>query len=164
MDTKTVVVGGDIYKLTAVPCDISGAISIELISNLAPLIVAFVDGNTQLLNTELRQSVNSEKLMRIFQELINVNVLFKNEQLVKDWREEFQRKPMTFFQLGVEALRFNCEDFFTFMSGFASEKNLGKNLQGVIKSLKEEGVEIPPAFSFLFQNGEQTEETNPSQK
>lgn len=160
MKTKTVKIGSDIYRLTAVTCDVSGAISIDLISNLAPIVTALIEGDIDAINKELRTSVNSEKLMRIFQELINPMMLEVNGDLVKDWKEYFQCKPLTFFQLGYEALRFNCEDFFTFISGFVKEKNLGLNWQETIKSLKNEGVEIPPVFSFLTPNGEQTTETN----
>ena len=158
MKEKLVKIDQDIYRLTAVPCNISGAISIELISDLTPLIIAFFDNDIELLNREIRASVNSEKLMRIFQELINPNVLLKNNELVKDWTEEFQCKPLTFFKLGFEALRFNCEDFFTFISGFAKENNLGENWKEVMQNLKKDGVEIPPVFSQAFQNGEQNNE------
>lgn len=161
MKTKSVKINTDIYTLTAVPCDISGAISIELFSNMAPLIVAFIDGNTEVLNKELRESINSEKLMRIFVELINPNILMKNNELVNDWKEEFQCKPLTLFKLGFEALRFNCEDFFTSISGFAKEKAVGQNWNELIQNLKKDGVEIPPVFSLLFQSGEtETEAQN----
>ena len=90
MKTKTVKIDSDIYELTAVPCDVSGAISIDLISNLAPMIVAFFDKDTVLLNKELRESVNSEKLMRIFVELINPMILKVNGDLIQDWKEYFQ--------------------------------------------------------------------------
>lgn len=159
MKTRTVKIDKDVYTLTAVTADISGAISIDLISNLAPLLVSFIDGNTELLNQELRNSIVSEKFMRIFMELINPKILMKNNELVNDWKEEFQCKPLTLFKLGVEALRFNCEDFFTFTSGFVKEKNLGQNWNAIIESLKKDGVEIPPVFSLLLQNGETTTET-----
>lgn len=42
MKEKNVKIGNDIYRLTAVPCNISGAISIELISDLTPLIISFL--------------------------------------------------------------------------------------------------------------------------
>lgn len=161
MKQKNVKIGKDIYTLTAVTCDVSGAISIELFSNMAPLIVAFIDGNTEVLNKELRESINSEKLMRIFVELINPNILMKNNELVNDWKEEFQCKPLTLFKLGFEALRFNCEDFFTSISGFAKEKAVGQNWNELIQNLKKDGVEIPPVFSLLFQSGEtETEAQN----
>lgn len=163
MKTRTVKIDKDIYTLTAVTADISGAISIDLISNLAPLLVSFIDGNVEVLNSELRNSIVSDKMMRIFIELINPNVLMKNNELVKDWKEEFQCKPLTLFKLGTEALRFNCEDFFTFTSGFVKEKNLGQNWNVVIENLKKDGVEIPPVLSLLLQNGETTTET-PSQQ
>lgn len=158
MKEKNVKIGNDIYRLTAVPCNISGAISIELISDLTPLIISFFDNNTELLNREIRTSVNSDKLMRILKELIYPEVLLKNGDLVKDWTEEFQCKPLTFFRLGFEALRFNCEDFFTFISGFAKENNLGENWNEIMQNLKKDGVEIPPIFSQVFQNGEQDNE------
>lgn len=156
MRTKRVKVGADFYELTALTCDKSGAISIELISDVAPLVVAFSDGNIELFNQEIRKSVNSEKLMRIFIELINPNVILKNNELIKDWKEEFQCKPLTLFQLGFEALRFNCEDFFTFISGFLKEMKLGENLNEVIKNLEKEGAEIPTTLLNLFQNGNPT--------
>lgn len=160
METKIVKIDQDIYELTAVTCDISGAISIELISNLSPLVVSLFDGNTQLLNSEIRASINHEKIMRMFIELINPMLLKKNGSLVNDWKVEFARKPLTLFRLGYEALRFNCEDFFTFISGFAKEKISGTNWLELIKNLEKEGVEIPPMFSLLMENGEQkTEET-----
>lgn len=159
MKTKNVKIEKDIYTLTAVPCDVSGAISIELFSNMAPLVVAFIDGNTELLNKELRESINSKKLMRIFVELINPDILMKNNELVNDWQGEFQCRPFTLFKLGFEALRFNCEDFFTSISGFAKEKAVGQNWNEVIQNLKKDGVEIPPMFSLLFQNGEVETET-----
>lgn len=163
MERKTVKIGQDIYTLTAVTADISGAISIELLTDLAPLVVSLMDGNTELLNLELRKSGNSEKLMRIIKELINFPLLEKNGDLVNDWKEEFARKPLTMFQLGYEALRFNCEDFFTSISGFVKEKNIGQNLNAVIQNLKKEGMEIPPVYSLLFQNGEaETEKTTQS--
>ena len=159
MRTQMVKIGKDVYELTAVTCDISGAISIELLSNMAPLIVAFMEGDIELVNRELRTSVNSDKLMRMLVELINPNILTVNNELVRDWKEHFACKPLTLFKLGWEALRFNCEDFFTFISGFAKENNLGQNWNEIIKSLKSEGVEIPPMFSLLLQNGEvETEE------
>ena len=158
MKTRTVKIDKDVFTLTAVTADISGAISIDLISNLAPLLVSFIDGNTELLNQELRNSIVSEKLMRIFMELINPNILMKNNELVTDWKEEFQCKPLTLFKLGVEALRFNCEDFFTFTSGFVKEKISGTNWLEAIKNLEKDGVEIPPMFSLLMQNGEQKTE------
>lgn len=161
MKTRNVKVGNDIYQLTAVPCDISGAISIDLLSNMSPLIVAFIDRDIELLNKELRTSVNSEKIMRMITELINPMILEVNGELVKDWKEHFQCKPLTLFQLGWEALRFNCEDFFTFISGFAKEKNLGQSWQELIKSLENEGVEIPQMFSLLTPNGEQETEKVP---
>lgn len=164
MKQKDVVVNGHYYTLTALPCDISGAISIELMSDVAPLIVSFFDGNTELLNKELRQSINNERIMRMLTELINPMLLKKDNELVKDWKEEFQCKPMTLIQLGYEALRFNCEDFFTFISGFLKEKTGGLNLNERIKSLKNEGVELPPIFSLLIQNGEdKIEETSPQE-
>lgn len=160
METKIVKIDNDIYELTAVTCDVSGAISIELISNLSPLIVSLFDGNTQLLNSEIRASINHEKIMRMFIELINPMLLKKNGSLVNDWKVEFARKPLALFRLGYEALRFNCEDFFTFTSGFVKEKISGTNWLELIKSLEKEGVEIPPMFSLLMENGEQkTEET-----
>ena len=159
MRTQMVKIGKDVYELTAVTCDISGAISIELLSNMAPLIIAFMEGDIELVNRELRTSVNSDKLMRMLVELINPNILTVNNELVRDWKEHFACKPLTLFKLGWEALRFNCEDFFTFISGFAKENNLGQNWNEIIKSLKSEGVEIPPMFSLLLQNGEtETEE------
>lgn len=162
MRTKDVVVNGNYYRLTALPCDKAGAISIELMSDVAPLIVAFFDGNTELLNKEIRQSINNERIMRMLTELINPMILLKNNELVKDWKEEFQCKPMTLMQLGYEALRFNCEDFFTFISGFLKEKTGGINLNERIKSLRNEGVEIPPIFSLLMENGEDETEVNNS--
>lgn len=159
MRTQMVKIGKDVYELTAVTCDVSGAISIELLSNMAPLIIAFMEGDIELVNRELRTSVNADKLMRMLVELINPNILTVNNELVRDWKEYFACKPLTLFRLGWEALRFNCEDFFTFISGFAKENNLGQNWNEIIKSLKSEGVEIPPMFSLLLQNGEvETEE------
>jgi hypothetical protein len=159
MKTQTVKIDKDIYVLTAVTCDVSGAISIELLSNMAPLIIAFMEGDIELVNRELRTSVNSDKLMRMIIELINPMILEVNGELIRDWKEHFACKPLTLFRLGWEALRFNCEDFFTFISGFAKENNLGQSWNEVIKSLKSEGVEIPPLFSLLLQNGEvETEE------
>ena len=159
MRTQMVKIGKDVYELTAVTCDVSGAISIELLSNMAPLIIAFMEGDIELVNRELRTSVNADKLMRMLTELINPNILTVNNELVRDWKEHFACKPLTLFKLGWEALRFNCEDFFTFISGFAKENNLGQNCNEIIKSLKSEGVEIPPMFSLLLQNGEvETEE------
>jgi len=159
METKIVKIDNDIYELTAVTCDISGAITIELISNLSPLIVSIFDGNTELLNAEIRTSINHEKLMRMLIELINPMLLKKNGDLIKDWKTEFSRKPLTLMRLGFEALRFNCEDFFTFTSGFVKEKISGTDWQEIIKNLKKDGVEIPPVFSLLMENGElKTEE------
>lgn len=154
MRTQMVKIGKDVYELTAVTCDVSGAISIELLSNMAPLIIAFMEGDIELVNRELRTSVNADKLMRMLKELINPDILTVNNELVRDWKEHFACKPLTLFRLGWEALRFNCEDFFTFISGFAKENNLGQNWNEIIKSLKNEGVEIPPVFSLLLQNGE----------
>ena len=154
MRTQMVKIGKDVYELTAVTCDVSGAISIELLSNMAPLVIAFMEGDIELVNRELRTSVNSDKLMRMLVELINPNILTVNNELVRDWKEHFACKPLTLFRLGWEALRFNCEDFFTFISGFVKENNLGQNWNEIIKSLKNEGVEIPPMFSLLLQNGE----------
>ena len=159
METKIVKIDQDIYELTAVTCDISGAISIELISNLSPLVISLFDGDIELLNREMRASINHEKLMRMFIELINPMVLKKNGSLVNDWKVEFARKPLTLFRLGYEALRFNCEDFFTFTSGFVKEKINGTNWLELIKNLEKEGAEIPPIFSLLMENGElKTEE------
>ena len=158
METKIVKIDQDIYELTAITCDISGAISIELISNLSPIVVSLFDGNTEQLNREIRTSIDHEKLMRMFIELINPMLLKKNGDLVKDWKSEFARKPLTLFRLGYEALRFNCEDFFTFTSGFVKEKISGTNWLEVIKNLEKDGVEIPPMFSLLMQNGEQKTE------
>lgn len=158
MKTKNVKIGKDIYQLTALTCDVAGAISVELLSNVAPLLTSLFDGNTELLNKELRSSINSDKLMRMCVELINPNILEKNGDLIQDWKEEFQCKPLTLMQLGYEALRFNCEDFFTFISGLLKEKTNGVNWNETIKSLKNEGVEIPPIFSLLTPNGEQEEE------
>ena len=159
MRTQMVKIGKDVYELTAVTCDVSGAISIDLLSNMAPLIIAFMEGDIELVNRELRTSVNADKLMRMLTELINPNILTVNNELVRDWKEHFACKPLTLFKLGWEALRFNCEDFFTFISGFAKENNLGQNWNEIIKSLKSEGVEIPPVLSLLLQNGEvETEE------
>lgn len=154
MRQHTVKIGKDIYRLTAVTCDVSGAISIELLSNMAPLIIAFMEGDIELVNRELRTSVNADKLMRMLVELINPMILEVNGELIRDWKEHFSCKPMTLFQLGWEALRFNCEDFFTSISGFAKESNLGQNWKEIIKNLKNEGVEVPPMFSLLLQNGE----------
>lgn len=161
METKTVVIDNDYYELTAVPCDVSGAISIELLNNIAPIIVSFFDGNVTSINYELRNSLLPDKLMRICSELINVNILKKNGEIVKNWKLEFARKPLTFFRLGIEALRFNCEDFFTFMSGFVKEKSNGQDWKEVIKNLKEDGVEVPPLFSLLFPYGEETIQESP---
>ena len=79
----------------------------------------------------------------------------------EDWKEYFQCKPLTLFRLGWEALRFNCEDFFTFISGFVKENNLGQSLQEIIKNLEKEGVEIPQMFSQLTPNGEEKTENVP---
>ena len=84
METKLVKIGKDVYKLTAVTADISGAIAIDLMTDFAPLIVSLLDGNTDALNKEIRISGKSEKLMRILQELINFNLLEKNNELVAD--------------------------------------------------------------------------------
>lgn len=154
MRTQMVKIGEDVYELTAVTCDVSGAISIELLSNMAPLVIAFMEGDIELVNRELRTSVNADKLMRMLTELINPNILTVNNELVRDWKGHFACKPLTLFKLGWEALRFNCEDFFTFISGFVKENNLGQNWNEVIKNLKNEGVEVPPMFSLLLQNGE----------
>lgn len=163
METKIVKIDQDIYELTAVTCDISGAISIELISNLSPLVVALFDGDIELLNREMRASINHEKLMRMFIELINPMILKKNGSLVNDWKVEFARKPLTLFRLGYEALRFNCEDFFTFTSGFVKEKINGTNWLELIKNLEKEGAEIPPIFSLLMENGELKTEDAPQE-
>ena len=154
MKTQTVKINKDVYRLTAVTCDVSGAISIELLSNMAPLVIAFMEGDIELVNRELRTSVNADKLMRMLVELINPMILEVNGELIRDWKEYFACKPLTLFRLGWEALRFNCEDFFTFISGFVKENNLGQNWNEIIKNLKEEGVEVPPMFSLLLQNGE----------
>lgn len=154
MKTQTVKIDKDVYRLTAVTCDVSGAISIELLSNMAPLVIAFMEGDIELVNRELRTSVNADKLMRMLVELINPMILEVNGELIRDWKEHFSCKPLTLFRLGWEALRFNCEDFFTFISGFVKENNLGQNWNEIIKNLKEEGVEVPPMFSLLLQNGE----------
>ena len=158
MRTQMVKIGKDVYELTAVTCDVSGAISIELLSNMAPLTIAFMEGDIELVNRELRTSVNADKLMRMLTELINPNILTVNNELVRDWKEYFACKPLTLFRLGWEALRFNCEDFFTFISGFAKENNLGENWNEIMRNLKKDGVEIPPMFSQAFQNGEQNKE------
>lgn len=79
MRTKTVKIDEDIYTLTAVPCDISGAITIELLSDVAPLVIAFLEGNIPEINKELRNSINSERIMRMLTELINFNILEKME-------------------------------------------------------------------------------------
>lgn len=159
METKTVKIDNDIYQLTAVTADVSGAISIELLTDFAPFITSLMDGNTELLNKEIRTSGNSEKIMRIFKELINFPLLEKNGDLIGDWKEVFARKPLTLFKLGYEALRFNCEDFFTSISGFVKEKQIGPNLKGIIQNLEKDGMEIPPLFSLLLQNGEQESTT-----
>ena len=159
MKTQTVKIDKDVYRLTAVTCDVSGAISIELLSNMAPLVIAFMEGDIELVNRELRTSVNADKLMRMLVELINPMILEVNGELIRDWKEHFSCKPLTLFRLGWEALRFNCEDFFTFISGFVKENNLGQNWNEIIKNLKEEGVEVPPMFSLLLQNGEVEVET-----
>lgn len=161
MKTKTVKLGKDVYQLTAVTADISGAIAIDLLTDFAPLIISLLDGNIEALNKEIRISGKSEKLMRCIQELVNFNLLEKNGELIKDWKEEFAQKPFTLFQLGYEALRFNCEDFFTFISGFVNESKIGQSLQDTILSLKKDGVEIPPLFSLLIQNGDETQKVNP---
>lgn len=164
MRTTTVEVNGDIYTLTAVTADVSGAISIELISDFAPLITSLFDGNIDALNKEIRTSLKSDKVMRSFIELINPLSLKKNNELVKDWKEEFQCKPFTLMQLGYEALRFNCEDFFIFISGFVTEKLAGLNWKEIIKSLEEQGVQIPQITSLLLQNGEEDKTQNSLKK
>ena len=161
METKTVKLGKDVYKLTAVTADVSGAIAIDLLTDFAPLIISLLDGNIEALNKEIRISGKSEKLMRSLQELINFNLLEKNGELIKDWKEDFACKPLTMFQLGYEALRLNCEDFFTFISGFVNEKKIGQSLQDTILNLKKDGVEIPPVFSLLIPNGEETPQVSP---
>lgn len=158
MQTKRVKIGKDTYQLTAVTCDVSGPIALELIQNVAPLLVSFADGNIEALNKELRVSSNPDKIMRIFKELINFDLLEINGELCQDWQGQFACKPLTLFQLGMEALRFNCEDFFTFISGFVKEKALGQSLRDAIANLKKEGVEIPPMFASLIPNGEETTE------
>lgn len=159
MQKKTVTIGNDFYELTAITCDKSGAIALDLMSEVSPLLVSFLDGNTQLLNEEIRKSINSEKLMRICTELVNPMLLKKNNELISDWKIEFACKPFTLLQLGYEALRFNCEDFFTFISGMLKEKINGINWNETIKNLKKDGVEIPPIFSQLIQSGEENIET-----
>ena len=163
MQKTTVTIGEDYYEITALTCDKSGAITIDLIAEFSPLLVSLFDGNTELLNEEIRKSANSEKLMRICSELINPMLLRKNGDIVSDWRIEFSCKPLTFFKLGYEALRLNCEDFFTFISGFAKEKLSGIDLKETINNLKKDGVEIPPMFSLLMQNGEEKTDIQPKQ-
>ena len=97
MRTTTVEVNGDIYTLTAVTADVSGAISIELISDFAPLVTSLFDGNIDALNREIRTSLKSDKVMKSFIELINPMVLKKNNELVKDWKEELSFEPQTRF-------------------------------------------------------------------
>lgn len=163
MKTKNVKIGKDIYTLTAVEADISGTICIELLGIVAPILTSFIDGNIELVNEEIRKSFNSQKIMKMLTELINKDILQKNGELVNDWKEDFQCQPLTLFKLGYEALRFNCEDFFTFISGSLKDKNIGMNLNEAIESLKNEGVELPPVFSLLFQSGNQkTEEVKES--
>ena len=82
MRTQMVKIDKDVYELTAVTCDVSGAISIELLSNMAPLIIAFMEGDIELVNRELRTSVNADKLMRMLTELINPNILTVNNELI----------------------------------------------------------------------------------
>lgn len=144
LEQKNVKIGKDIYKLTAVECDVSGPIAIDLTSEILPLLTSFFDGDYQLLNRELRTSVNSERLMNMLVKLINVNLLEKNGELVNDWRVEFSRKPMTLFRLGIEALRFNCEDFFDFISGWLTEMLNGLDLKEITQTLETYGIEIPP--------------------
>ena len=67
-------------------------------------------------------------------------------------------------QLGYEALRFNCEDFFTFISGFVTEKIAGINWREIIKNLEMQGVEIPQITSLLLRNGEENKSTKTSKK
>ena len=43
METRTVKIGKDVYRLTAVTADISGAIAIDLMTDFAPLIVSLLD-------------------------------------------------------------------------------------------------------------------------
>ena len=150
LETRNIKIGKDIYKITAVEADISGPIAIDLANEIAPLLTSIIDSNFELLNKELRLSINSGRLMNIFEKLINVNLLEKNGELVSDWKVEFSRKPLTFFKLGVEALRFNCEDFFDFTSGWLTEAINGIDLKEVIQTLQSYGIEIPPHILALF--------------
>ena len=102
LETRNVKIGKDIYKITAVEADISGPIAIDLANEIAPLLTSIIDSNFELLNKELRLSINSGRLMNMFEKLINVNLLEKNGELVSDWKIEFSRKHLTFFKLGVE--------------------------------------------------------------
>lgn len=155
MRTQNVKIDADIYTLTAVTADVSGAICLDLIGEALPVLTSFFDKDFELLNIELRKSVNSKKLMRIIEELINPLILKKNGNVINDWKEEFACKPFTLYKLGIEALRFNCEDFFTFISGFVNEKTNGMSWSDIIQSLEKEGVEIDPLTSVLFKNGEE---------
>ena len=93
--------------------------------------------------------------MDILTKLINVDLLEKNNELITDWKVEFSRKPMTLFKLGIEALKFNCEDFFDFTSGWLTEKMNGVNLKEVIETLQNYGVEITPQILALFPSSTQ---------
>lgn len=143
LERFNVKIGKDVYTLTAVECDVSGPIALDLVNNILPLVTAFTDSDYRLLNEELRKSVDSKQLMDMFEKLINVNLLEKNGDLIGDWKVEFSRKPITFFRLGVEALKFNCQDFFDFISGWLNETLSGNNLKEIIQTLAQNGVEIP---------------------
>ena len=143
LERFNVKVGKDVYTLTAVECTISGAIALDLINGVLPIITSFADGDYKLLNDELRKSMSSKQLMDMFEQLVNVNLLEKNGDLVRDWKVEFSRKPATFFKLGLEALRFNCQDFFDFISGWLSEMLSGNNLKEIIQTLNQNGIVIP---------------------
>lgn len=155
LETRNVKIGKDIYKLTAVEADISGPISIDLLSEITPLLTSGFSGDFALLNKEIRTSINSERIMDILTKLINVDLLEKNNELITDWKVEFSRKPMTLFKLGIEALKFNCEDFFDFTSGWLTEKMNGVNLKEVIETLQNYGVEITPQILALFPSSTQ---------
>lgn len=161
LETRNVKIGKDIYKLTAVEAGISGPISIDLLSDIMPLLTSAFDGNFELLNKEIRTSINSEKLMDMLTKLINVDLLEKNNELITDWKVEFSRKPMTLFKLGIEALKFNCEDFFDFTSGWLTEMLNGINLKEVTESLLNYGIELPPHILALFPNSTQEKINQP---
>jgi hypothetical protein len=146
---KQIQINGNLYEYQLINARKAGKISSKFISKAVATGAVFV-GTKEVDNLYfcIQNFIDDEAMENLYELIFSVEAQLKcNGAKIIDPDNFFMGKYMEMMQLCYDALRGNCEDFFTFIVGFL-KKNLGS-----LKNISEltEGVALPPEIQSLLQ-------------